>query len=567
MFKFINKNLGVILCVIFVAAILIFPVWSHQHQANELKRHSQEIQGIRVNDGGLLGASTFFAQNASVQGNLTFLGEIKPDGSTCANSQVLKRVGANDWDCSNITVASNSLDWDEIVTSMTLDTNTSSSFSTFNLEFNLDSTGDFIISDSDSNWFTFNDTSGASTSRPFEISNYASASQYLGSAFPSTNCTGFDALQWSTTGLFTCSADFEPKDADLDAIAAFDATAGYVVETGAATYAKRTLTGTTNQISITNGDGTVGNPVFSVPSLFSITTASLSANFEAIGYASASLFQGSAFSGIDCNDATDQLLWSGGVFTCETLADADIPDAITVNGGTIGNNTLSSGATFTGSASITANFEVVGYASASRYFGGFASHQFNGTIVGPSANVLSVGTIANKLKNVVADVVRAITSFFLPTGTSNTFTEAGQIYFDTSDFQIQVASTSANNPRVISTMTKLWSFSVASTAEDLKDGGRIPLSTHRDKFNISEVHCGTDTASSSVRFNISDWAGNYDSESIVADYDGVADTSIDTNSSYAGFTIPSASLEIVDVSATNVPDYFSCSIWGLILPE
>lgn len=60
--------------------------------------------------------------------------------------------------------------------------------------------------------------------------------------------------------------------------------------------------------------------------------ASATTNFEAVGYASASLYQGLAFgaTAIDCNDAADQLLWSGGVFTCEALADADIPDTITI---------------------------------------------------------------------------------------------------------------------------------------------------------------------------------------------------------------------------------------------
>lgn len=54
-------------------------------------------------------------------------------------------------------------------------------------------------------------------------------------------------------------------DATLTAVAALDSSAGYLVMTAADTFAKRTLTGTSNQVTITNGDGTTGNPVFSLP--------------------------------------------------------------------------------------------------------------------------------------------------------------------------------------------------------------------------------------------------------------------------------------------------------------
>jgi hypothetical protein len=43
------------------------------------------------------------------------------------------------------------------------------------------------------------------------------------------------------------------------------ASTGYAVRTAADTWAQRTLTGTTNQVTITNGGGLVGDPVFSLP--------------------------------------------------------------------------------------------------------------------------------------------------------------------------------------------------------------------------------------------------------------------------------------------------------------
>lgn len=49
---------------------------------------------------------------------------------------------------------------------------------------------------------------------------------------------------------------------------------GLLARTTTGTYASRTLTGTSNQITVTNGDGVSGNPTLSLPSLLSLTQAS-----------------------------------------------------------------------------------------------------------------------------------------------------------------------------------------------------------------------------------------------------------------------------------------------------
>lgn len=53
-------------------------------------------------------------------------------------------------------------------------------------------------------------------------------------------------------------------DAEVNGIADLS-TNGIVAKTGAGTFAGRTLTGTTNQINVTNGDGVSGNPTFAFP--------------------------------------------------------------------------------------------------------------------------------------------------------------------------------------------------------------------------------------------------------------------------------------------------------------
>ena len=152
-----------------------------------------------------------------------------------------------------------------------------------------------------------------------EFTVRASASAFLGTAFASVgdcNDSG-EAIGWTTTGIFNCNASLQPLDATLTALAAYN-TNGILTQTAADTFTGRTITGTTNQITVSNGDGVAGNPTLSIPTLLVGTGASFSYG-EFTTQASASLFKGSAFSSVpsnECSDAEDTLNWENGAFSC-----------------------------------------------------------------------------------------------------------------------------------------------------------------------------------------------------------------------------------------------------------
>ena len=340
--------------------------------------------------------------------------------------------------------------------------------------------------------------------------------------------------------------------------------------------------------TLTLSGGTIGSNTLSSGATFT-GSASLSVHFEVSGFASASKYFGNALSlALDCNDATDKFLYDfgTGLFSCGTIVDADVPDTITLTGGTIGANSISGTQTTTGTLTFGDNGDAINFDTSTWDISAgvltgltISTNNVTGTwtttgnltigdngddviIDSDTWNVSSLGAftgVTGITSTGTIDFGGATTE--IANGTGPTFSAVGQIYYDSTLEFFKIATQSEGPGAVIPAKQILWSRTIASSAMDFVNGGRIPFPSKPSgwKYIIVGIVCDVDSGTSAV-INVSNMDGTKDTETVTCDIDGQEDTSIDTNWNYTSFTKPSSSLEFG--ALTGSPDYVNVTVYG-----
>jgi hypothetical protein len=130
-----------------------------------------------------------------------------------------------------------------------------------------------------------------------------------------------------STGTFALTSDlagsYQPLDATLTAVAAYN-TNGILTQTAADTFTGRTLTGTANELTVTNGNGVSGNPTISIPSAVTLTGKTLTGGTHTLPTISVA---DTALTVVDNSDNTKVLAFECSGITTATTRTLTVPNS------------------------------------------------------------------------------------------------------------------------------------------------------------------------------------------------------------------------------------------------